>query len=432
MPHRRTSAQFSFARLLLLGCGFMGIQLLWSIYNAYVPIFLQVGRPDYAAHSGVPVGYAMQPSTASLVLTLDNWAGLLMLPWVAALSDRIWTRIGRRKPFILAGAPVGAAAFITIPFALGSPLPLFLGAIVTTFLAMNLFRSPTVALMPDITPSAKRSVGNGIINVMGGLGQTFGFLFGGLIFSISYAAPFWLGAAGLVVGTTLVLVFIREPRHEREIDPTVGEDEPDAPASMLRSMLQVARDRDRSALRILAAIFFWFLGNTAIEIFFTSFAIDELGVDGGEATTTMSFYSFSMLAFALIGGFLGQRFGRRNVILAAIAALATLFYTGAFIETIGQARVLLLVAGIAWSVMVVNSLPMVLDCAPPGRIGTYTGLYYVAAQSSAILGPFAAGWIIELFGNDYRVIFPYAAFTLILAGLAMWGVRRGEARVAPA
>ncbi len=116
------------------------------------------------------------------------------------------------------------------------------------------------------------------------------------------------------------------------------------------------------------------------------------------------------------------------MILIAIAVLAVLYATGTQIQTLDQARALLLFAGMAWSVMIVNSLPMVLDCAPPGRIGTYTGLYYVATQSASIVGPFAAGWIIQLSGNSYRIIYPYAAGALVLAGISMWGVRRGEAR----
>ena len=419
---------FSYRRLLLLGCGFMGIQLLWSIYNSYVPIFLQVGRPDYSSTAGVPYGYGLQPSTTSLILTLDNWTGLVMLPLVASLSDRIWTRFGRRKPFILAGAPVAAVSFAVIPIALGGPLPIFMMFLAVTFLAMNLFRSPTVALMPDITPSALRSSGNGIINFMGGVGLTLGYLFGGMIFALSYAAPFALGAVGMVIGTGLVLLFIREPRVEPDAAAAPADPDPEAPASLVRALVQIFRDRDRSALRILGAIFSWYLGHTAIEVFFTSFAIDELGADSGQATSSMSVFSFSFLAFALASGWLGQRFGRRRVILVAITTLAVVYMVGTQVETLAQARALLIGAGVCWSVMIVNSLPMVIDCAPRGRIGTYTGLYYVATQSASIIGPYVAGWIVQLSGNNYGIIYPYAAAALLLAGLSMLGVRRGEAR----
>jgi maltose/moltooligosaccharide transporter len=144
----------------------------------------------------------------------------------------------------------------------------------------------------------------------------------------------------------------------------------------------------------------------------------------------MGFFSLSILVFSLPGGLLGQRFGRRRVILTAIVLLALLYGCAFGLKTLEQARVLLVLAGMAWSTMVVNSLPMVVDCAPEGRIGTYTGLYYVASQSSAIIGPYAAGWMVQLLGNAYRAMFPYAALALTLAGIAMWGVRRGEARPA--
>lgn len=421
-------SSFSYRGLILVGCGFMGIQLLWSIYNAYVPIFLQVGRPDYSTTAGVPHGFGLQPSTTSLILTLDNWTGLVMLPLVASLSDRIWTRIGRRKPFILTGAPIAAIAFTAIPLALAAPLPVFMATLATTFLAMNMFRSPTVALMPDVTPSALRSTGNGVINLMGGLGQTCGFLFGGAIFALSYAAPFWLGAGGLLVGTGLVIFLVREPRVEHDAHSAPADPDPEAPASLVRAMTQVIRDRDRSALRILGAIFSWYLGHTAIEVFFTSFAINELGADSGQATASLSFFSFSFLAFAFVAGLLGQRFGRRRVILTAIATLAVLYLVATQLQTLSQARALLVGVGICWSVMIVNSLPMVIDCAPRGRIGTYTGLYYVATQSASIIGPYVAGWIVQLSDNSYRIIYPYAACALVLAALSMAGVRRGEAR----
>ena len=90
---------FSYKRLLLLGFGFMGVSLLWGIYNAYVPIFLQAGREDYSTTAGV-VGFGMRASTTGFIMTLDNIAALFILPFIGAYSDRIWTKWGRRKPFI--------------------------------------------------------------------------------------------------------------------------------------------------------------------------------------------------------------------------------------------------------------------------------------------------------------------------------------------
>jgi len=410
---------FTYRRLLLLGFGFMGIQLLWSIFDAFVPILLQAGRDDYSARAGVD-GYGLSPGVTGVVMSLDNLAALFILPYVGALSDRIRTRWGRRKPFIAAGAPVGALAFVAIPLALGAPLGVFMVAVIVMLLAMDVFRTPVVALMPDITPSPKRSLGNAMINLMGGLGGVLGQRFGGQLFDDSPLHAFAYGALGMCAGVAVVLIFIREPTPE-QAGP--AEEEPE----LLASLKEVLRDRDRSALRILVAIFFWFLGHEALKVNFTSFAVNDLGVTSGEAASTLQYFSGAMLLFSVPGGWLGQRFGRRLVILIAIGSLSALLAGCWFLETIEQARVMMALVGAAWIVMVVNSLPMVVDCAPARRLGTYTGLYYLASQSSAVIGPIAGGQIIELFGNDYRVMFPYAAVTLLCAGAAMWRVQRGEA-----
>ena len=416
-----SAVPFTYRRLLLLGFGFMGIQLLWSIFDAFVPILLQAGRADYSARAGVE-GYGMSPEMTGVIMSLDNMAALFILPYVGALSDRVRTRWGRRKPFIAAGAPVGALAFVAIPLALGGPLWMFMGVIIVMLLAMDVFRTPVVALMPDITPSPQRSLGNAMINLMGGLGGVLGLRFGGALFDSSPLHAFGFGALGMCAGVAVVLLFIREPAPEQAAGP--AEEEP----ALLASLVEVVRDRDRSALRILVAIFFWFLGHEALKVNFTSFAVNDLGVSSGEAARSLQFFSGAMLLFAVPGGWLGQVFGRRRVILVAIGVLSALLASCWFLQTIGQAEILLALIGASWIVMVVNSLPMVVDCAPEHRLGTYTGLYYVASQTSAVVGPIAGGQIVGLFGNDYRVIFPYAAFTLLCAGAAMWRVQRGEAR----
>ena len=183
---------FSYRRLLLLGFGFMGVSLLWGIYNAYVPIFLQAGRSDYSTTAGV-VGFGMGADTTGFIMTLDNIAALFILPFVGAYSDRIWTKWGRRKPFIIFGAPLALIGFIGIPLFLGGSILLFIGAIFVTLFAMDIFRTPVVSLMPDITPSPKRSQANGMINLMGGIGGVLAFAVGGILFKVSVGAPFYFG-----------------------------------------------------------------------------------------------------------------------------------------------------------------------------------------------------------------------------------------------
>jgi MFS family permease len=413
--------QFSYTRLILLGCGFMGISLLWGIYNAYVPIFLQAGRQDFSTSAGV-AGFGLDTTLTGFIMTLDNLAALFILPYVGAWSDRLRTRLGRRKPFIATGAPLAFAAFLAIPNALGSPLGFFMLAIIMMLLSMDLFRTPVIALMPDITPSPQRSQANGVINLMGGIGGILAAVLGGLLFKTSVAAPFYFGGGVMLLGCLVVLLFVREPAPE-QIEP-----EAEAP-KLIDSLRTVIFDRDRSALRLLAAIFFWFLSFNALEVFFTSFAVNVLKVNSGQATLLLSFFALSIILFSVPSGFIGGRFGRKRTIQVGIIAFAVLLACGYFVHTVMETRILLGLAGVVWSLILVNSLPMVIDSAPQERIGAYTGLYYLASQSSAIAGPIMAGKTIAVFGNDYRVAFLYGAVALGIAFAFMRGVRKGEALI---
>ena len=411
--------KFSYGRLLLLGFGFMGTTILWGIYNAYVPIFLQAGREGFSTTSGV-TGFGMGATTTGFIMTLDNIAALFILPFIGAWSDRIRTRLGRRKPFIAAGAPLAFIGFIGIPLMLNVSLIPFMIAIFITLFAMDVFRTPVISLMPDITPSPKRSQANGVINLMGGIGAVLAFVVGGLLFKVSVGAPFYFGGIIMLIGAAVVLYFIKEPAV-----PEPGEHEP----GLLDSLKTVVTDKDRSALFLLLAIFFWFLGYGALEVFFTSFAVNRFGIDSGQATGLLAFFSLPIVLFSPLSGYLGGKFGRRRLILAGIVGFALTLVWGYSLQSIGMVRIMLPLAGITWSLILVNSLPMVVDMAPQDRLGAYTGLYYLASQSSAIAGPIMAGKIIEIFNNNYGTGFVYGAITLLIALLFMLPVKRGEALV---
>jgi Na+/melibiose symporter-like transporter len=176
--------KFSYGKIFLLGFGFFGVSVIWGVYNAFVPIFL--------ANK-----FGLEAAFIGFFMTLDNVAALFIQPPVGAWSDRLRTPIGRRLPFILVGAPITALAFGLIPLA--AVLPLFVACTSTLLLSAALWRTPVVALMPDITPSEKRSQANGIINFMGGIGTIIALQTGGALYKLSPAFPFWLGSALVVI-----------------------------------------------------------------------------------------------------------------------------------------------------------------------------------------------------------------------------------------
>lgn len=412
--------RFNYGKIFLLGFGFFGVSVIWSIYNAFVPVFL--------ANK-----FGMEPAVIGFFMTLDNIAALFIQPPVGAWSDRLRTPIGRRMPFILVGAPIGAAVFGLIP--LVNVLPLFVACTTTLLLSMALWRTPVVALMPDVTPSQFRSQANGIINFMGGLGAIIAFLIGSRLYEMNQAYPFWLGSVLVLLAVILVFIFIREPKEYE----TTGEVKP----GLLESLRAVIQDRERSALLILLAIFAWFVAYNAVEAFFTLYAVNHLGLPESDGARLLGQLSLLFVIFALPAGYIGSRLGRRNTIMTGVGlmmlCLLLLYFLPVTIlntqltklPVLGIVPVtglILMLAGIAWALININSLPMVVDMTESARVGTYTGLYYLFSTLAAIFGPNINGWIVQLTGKNYQNVMLAAPFFMLLAFTLMAGVRRGEAQ----
>ena len=411
--------KFKYGKIFLLGFGFFGVSVIWSVYNAFVPLFL--------ANK-----FHLAPWLIGLFMTFDNIAALFIQPPVGAWSDRLRTPIGRRMPFILIGAPVGAIAFGLIPVA--AVLPLFVACTSTLLLSMAFWRTPVVALMPDITPSQFRSQANGVINLMGGIGTIIASLVGSTLYEINIAFPFWMGSGLVILAAVLVFLFIKEPK---EFGENVKQ------PNMFQSLKEVAQDADKSGLRILLAIFFWFLAYTGIEAFLTLYATKYLGIPEGDAGRLIGHMGIFFVLFALVAGIVGSRIGRRITISIGIILMAGLILAIAMLPVglltttltklpvLGTIRVLnlfLMGAGIAWSFININSLPMVVDLTTLARVGTFTGLYYLFSTLSAIVGPNLNGWIVQLSGNNYNLMMFVAPVFLLIALILMLGVRRGEAQ----
>ena len=422
--------KFNYGKIFLLGFGFFGVSVIWGVYNAFVPIFL--------ANK-----FNLAPAFIGFFMTLDNIAALFIQPPVGAWSDRLRTPIGRRLPFILIGAPITAIAFGLIPMA--SVLPLFVACTSTLLLSAALWRTPVVALMPDITPSKNRSQANGIINFMGGIGTIIALQTGGMLYKISPSFPFWLGSVLVILAALIVFLFVKEPKEYEEND----EKQP----SMSESLREVLNDKDKSGARILFAIFFWFLGYSAVETFFTLYAQKHLGINPGDGATLLSVFPLFFVLFAIPSGFIAARIGRRVaisiglIVVAVVLALLYILPANTLLSPVSPlplvgiplieggprmltiAGVLLIFGGIGWAFVNINSLPMVVELTNAARIGTFTGLYYLFSTLSAIIGPNVNGWAIQLTGNNYNVIMLIAPFFILAALILMLGVRRGEATV---
>ena len=412
--------KFNYGKIFLLGFGFFGVSVIWTVYNAFVPLFL-ANKFDLA------------PAFIGFFMTLDNIAAIFIQPPVGAWSDRLRTPIGRRIPFILIGAPVGALVFGIIPLA--AILPLFVACTSTLLISMAFWRTPVVALMPDITPSQYRSQANGIINLMGGIGTIIASLVGSTLYEINIAFPFWMGSVLVILAALLVFIFIKEPKEYE-----IGEKEP----NMFESLRELSASEEKSGIRILWAIFFWFLAYSGIEAFLTLYATRYVGIPEGDAGRLLGHIGLFFVIFAFPAGLLGSRIGRRLTISIGIILMALLIF-GLFIlppttlstlitrlPILGNIRVVslfLMPAGIAWALININSLPMVVDMTTAARIGTFTGLYYLFSTFSAIVGPNLNGLLVQLSGERYNFMMLISPLFLIIALILMLGVKRGEAQV---
>ncbi|MCX7686878.1 MAG: MFS transporter [Fimbriimonadales bacterium] len=378
-----------------------GLYPILPIFNHFVPIFLRE--------------MGLSATLITFVLTWDNYLNMLMQPIVGQLSDNTRTALGRRKPWVLAGAPLAGVAFLMVP---ASPVVwgMMLAIFLTNFGAA-LMRSPGVALIGDLYPSRQRSLTNGIINLMLGVGAGLAYFGGGWLYGqFGRYAPFLFGSAMLFLAIGVMLLFIQEPATP------AGQPE-ESEAGFRETLRTLFSQRDSSLFWMLAAILSWFMGFTALEALLSLIGKEALGIPPDKMGQFVALLPAVFVLCAVPSGILATRFGRRRIILLGLTGLiATLLY-GYTVQSAPMLMGFLVLAGFFWAFVNVNSLPALYDTAPFLRAGIITGLYYLASNLSAVLGPQLAGVLIDLTDENYRVVFLYGAFFMALAWGCMSRVR---------
>lgn len=395
------AVKLDYKKTMIIGLGFFTVSIVWGLYNIAMPLYLkELGL------SGVAVGS---------VMTIDNFFALIFLPLFGALSDRTSTRYGRRMPYLLVGIPLSAVAFFVIPFAKHTLTLLMITVIAMNFF-MSIYRSPTVALMPDFTPRPLRSKANGIINFMGGVGAVITFLIGGFLFDINEIYPFATGALILIITIIVMYILIHEP--EKLDDEKTVEQE--------REASQDGKGKMLSLIFLLIAIFFWFTGYNAVETFFSTYAEAVLGMGKSDASFMFAAFSGFLVAFAIPSGFIATKIGRKKTILMGIAILLLTFAGMIYARDIKLLYVLLALGGIGWALININSYPMVVEMTSNKGIGQYTGYYYFFSMLAAIVSPILFGYLKDLLGDS--LLFIYSALSMVFAFFFMMLVKHGEAR----
>jgi len=386
--------KLDYKKTFILGFGFFAISITWSVYNAFMPLLLG--------------NYLKSAALIGFIMTIDNYLALFIQPAVGFYSDKINTKFGRRMPFIMVGMPLAAVFMFLIPQT--KSLYALIFALLFMNLSMSIYRSPVIALMPDITAKQHRSKSNSIINFMGGIGSLIAYLIGGRLFEINEGYPFILSSFLILFSFGVLFLKIKEHRDVLHYES----------AEEKRNLLQglgIAW-KDKNARNLLFAICSWFIAYNGIETFFTKYGQSYLGIQPSQATTTMAFISLSFLVFAIPAGIIGTKIGKKNTIrmgvgLAVLLTLALFFLKPEQNNMLLIMRILFLGVGFAWASININSYPLVADMSPLGLLGTYTGVYYLFSSIANIISPVLLGSLIDVIG--YQIVFLYGAFFFGLA-----------------
>ncbi len=314
-----------------------------------------------------------------------------------------------------------------------TPLIIFVILLLVVLVAMAIFRSPAVALMPDVTVKPLRSKANAVINLMGTAGGIIVLVLG-MVFATSAVrnqlmnyTVYYCVIAGIMLGALVIfLLTVREKAWSKQMhDDSValGIEEEEEQTSDARKLSGAEK---RSLLLILASIALWYFGYNAVTSKYAVYAGNILNMD---YNTTLLLAQAAAIVAYLPAGIVASKIGRKKTILAGVVMLTVAFGAAAFMRSGSSVllmNVLFALAGIGWATINVNSFPMIVEMCSGADIGKYTGFYYTASMSAQIVTPMLSGMLMD--NTGMTVLFPYAAIFVALAFVTMFLVKHGDAK----
>jgi maltose/moltooligosaccharide transporter len=419
--------KLNYRNTLLVGLAFLAISSFWQLYDFIIPLIM---KNTFEINDGL----------AGFIMSLDNIIALFMLPLFGMLSDKTHTPLGRRIPYIIFGTLAATISMMLLPYTVHQqqliPFVIALGFVLIT---MSTYRSPAVALMPDITPKPLRSKGNALINLMGALGGTVILLLTSFLApdttnpALANYWPIFITTAAIMLGAMLILVFtVNEPalvkkmRHE---SASLGIDTDELEHDDIR----IKTDEDyklnplykRSLILILVSVSLWFMGYNAVTTAFSKYAVVSLGMKESQAALILMVALISATLSFIPVGHISTKVGRKKSILIGVLTLAFVFGTAFFYSAYSPFMYVTFgIAGVAWAAINVNSLPMVLEMSKGANVGKYTGYYYTFSMAAQVATPILSGLLLEYVG--YFTLLPYASFFVLLSFVTMFNVKHGD------
>ena len=413
---------------VLVGFAFLSICAFWQMYDNLVPLILTNT-------------FHMNETLSGAIMASDNVLALFLLPLFGGLSDKCRSPLGRRRPYILFGSLAAIVLMMGLPLLAdsyhaapaGSKLALFVVVLGMLLVAMGTYRSPAVALMPDITPKPLRSKANAIINLMGAVGGILYLLITRFLYStksdhyISYLPLFLIVGGIMAAAVAILMLFVNEPKlaaEQKRYEDAHPEENP-----VTESGKALPPDVRRSLTFLLISICLWFIGYNGVTTWFSVYAQNIWHMSLGQANTCLTIATAGAILSYIPTGNLAGKIGRRKTIRLGTALLGISF-AAAFVYTLLRDEfhpvlyLLFMVVGLAWAAIGVNSLPMVVEMCSGADVGKFTGLYYTFSMSAQIVTPIVAGWLMR--NVDYKALFPYAAIFALASCFTMGFVRHGD------
>ncbi len=426
-------------RTFLVGFAFLSITAFWQMYNSIIPLILTQT-------------FRLSEDWAGSIMAADNVLALFLLPIFGSFSDKHKGKLGRRKPFIICGTLVSVALMMCLPFLDNSyftapntlTFAVFVGVLGLLLISMATYRSPAVALMPDVTPKPLRSKGNAVINLMGAVGGIIYLILASLLYSsarvadqthVSYVLIFSIIAGLMLLAAFVVFFAVDEPKLAAEVAlyESMHPEENLMQTDESTGKETMPADVKRSLLFILFSISLWFIGYNAVETWFSVYATTIWGMELGDATLCLTIASVGAIVSYIPVGAIASRIGRKKTIKAGVVLLALCFMTAAVYTQISSSfhvalYALFVLIGVAWASINVNSLPMVVEMCKGDEIGKFTGYYYTFSMSAQTITPIVAGWILK--NISYEALFPYAAIFVAFSFITMSFVQHGDNKLA--
>ena len=417
--------KLNYKRTVLVGLAFLSICSFWQMYDNIIPLILQNS-------------FGLGETVTGALMAMDNVLALFLLPLFGALSDKVDTRFGKRMPFIVGGTCLAFVFLMLLPFAdRTTNLVLFIVSLFALLLSMGLYRSPAVALMPDLTPNSLRSKGNAIINLMGAVGGVYALIMIKILVGKGDRPdyqPLFLSIGGLMIIAVAVLaITIREKKEAARVaaecekcgmsfagDEGITEE-------TVKENSKMPSDVKRSMTFLLASIFLWFFAYNAVTTAFSRYTRVVWKLEGGNFANCLMVATVAAILSYIPIGSISSKIGRKKTIMGGVVLMSVCYLFAAMLPNYHPViNVGFALIGVGWAAINVNSYPMIVEMSKGSDIGKFTGTYYTFSMAAQIFTPVVSGFLLE--HVSYRTLFPYAFVFSIIAFLTMTQVRHGDSK----